>query len=94
MENNEIIELFENIPNIKFSGMLKDVEYNKTNYLKGLFNVNNAFKELKIGLYDYNITILFKGNETIDLTEIKNGYYWFGNTCIFGSEIVDIEVIK
>ena len=93
MNNKEIIDFFENIPNIKFSGMLKDVEYNKTNYLKGLFNVNAAFKELKIYLYDYNITILFKGSETIDLTDIKNGYYWFGNTCIFGNEIVNIEVI-
>ena len=92
MENHEIIEFFENIPNIKFSGMLRDIEYDKTNYLKGLFNVNNAFKALEIDLYDYNIYILFKGNETIDLTDIDNGHYWFGNTHIFGSEIVSIEI--
>ena len=36
--------------------------------------------------------ILFKGNETIDLTDIENGYYWLGNTCIFGNEIIEIEI--
>lgn len=95
MNDKDIINFFENVPNIEYCGIYRNETYTKDNYLKGLFNINNTFNELDIVLNnDDEINMFLSGNETIDLTNTNN-YLGFGNTLLPPSlEIKDIRIKK